>query len=236
MLNNANQQFDIITGELDAAKRETDAIFATVRQGLFLLKPDGTIGAQSSEELKSILQTSELSGRNFLTILRPLLPEKRHKTISDYFDLLFDPRKNEKQLHKFNPLKCVELNFSSPEGGFQPKRIEFMFQRIIHDNAVTSVMVTLLDVTERAKLEEKIQAGEMLREKQIDLLFEILQVESSDLHRFVVDATESLARINAIFMDNSSASANPLRDKVDRVFRLAHNLKSEAASVRPPPV
>ncbi|MGB8356817.1 MAG: ATP-binding protein [Chthoniobacteraceae bacterium] len=233
MLNNANQQFDIITGELDAAKRETDAIFATVRQGLFLLKADGTIGAQSSEELKLILQTSELSGRNFLTILRPLLPEKRHKTISDYFDLLFDPRKNEKQLHKFNPLKCVELNFSSPEGGFQPKRVEFMFQRIStgNTNSVASVMVTLLDVTERVKLEEKLQAGELMREKQIDLLFEILQVDSADLHRFLQDATEAVTNINGIFMENSTASANPLRDKVDRVFRLAHNLKSEAASV-----
>ena len=231
MLNNANQQFDIITGELDAAKRETDAIFATVRQGLFLMKPDGTIGAQSSVELKSILQTSELSGRNFLTILRPLLPEKRHKTISDYFDLLFDPRKNEKQLHKFNPLKCVELNFASPDGGFQPKSVEFVFQRIVHDNTVASVMVTLLDVTERIKLEEKLQAGEMLREKQIDLLFEILQVESADLHRFLKDAEEALAKINGVFMENSSTSANPLRDKVDRVFRLAHNLKSEATSI-----
>jgi HPt (histidine-containing phosphotransfer) domain-containing protein len=231
-LNNANLQFDIITGELDAAKRETDAIFANVRQGLFLLAPDGTIGAQTSGELKTIFQTSELAKRNLMSLLRPLLPEKRHKTISDYFDILFDPRKNERQLQKFNPLKRVELNFSAPEGGFMPRHVEFSFQRIINNGAVSNVMVSVVDITERVKLEEQLREGEALREKQLELLFEILQVESGPLRRFIDNAEGAIGQINTIFMESGAAGGGAvLHDKVQRVFRIAHTLKSEAASL-----
>lgn len=230
-LQNANLQFDIITSELDAAKRETDAIFATVKQGLFLLGPDGTIGAQTSNELKTIFQTNELSRRNFFQMLRPLVPEKRHQTIADYFELIFDPRKNEKQLQKFNPLKRVELNFASPEGGFQPKHVEFSFQRIIKDNKVTRVMVTALDVSGRVKLEDKLREGEVLREKQLELLFDLLQVDSAQLHAFLGDAASGVEKINAIFMEPGPGNAEQLQDKVQRVFRIAHNLKSHSASL-----
>lgn len=230
-LQNANIQFDIITDELDGAKREADAIFATVRQGLFLLGPDGMIGGQTSAELKTIFQTSELAKRNFSQVLRPLLPEKRYQTIADFFELLFDPRKNEKQLQKFNPLKRVELNFASPDGGFQPKHVEFSFQRIMSNKAVSRVMVTVLDVTERVKLEDKLREGEVLREKQLELLFDVLQVDSANLHTFLGDARLGLEKMNSIFMEPGSGNDGQLQDKVQRVFRIAHNLKSQSSAL-----
>ncbi|HWB57864.1 MAG TPA: Hpt domain-containing protein, partial [Chthoniobacteraceae bacterium] len=230
-LQNANVQFDIITSELDAAKREADAIFATVRQGLFLLGPDGTIGAQMSGELKAIFQTNELAKRNFAQLLRPLVPEKRHQTIADYVELLFDARKNDKQLQKFNPLKRVELNFASPEGGFQSKCVEFSFQRIINQKKVARVMVTALDITERVKLEDKLREGEVLREKQLELLFDLLQVDGTQLQTFLTEATAGVDKINAVFMEPGTGVAGQLQDKVQRVFRVAHNLKSQAAAL-----
>lgn len=230
-LQNANVQFDIITSELDAAKRETDAIFATVKQGLFLLNPDGAIGAQTSGELKAIFQTNELARRNLYQLLRPLLPEKRHQTIADYLELIFDPRKNEKQLQRFNPLKRIELNFSSPEGGFQSKHVEFSFQRIVRNNTVTRVMVTALDITGRVKLEDKLREGEVLREKQLELLFDLLQVDNEQLRGFLGEASGGLEKINAIFMEPCAGTADQLQDKVQRVFRVAHNLKSHSASL-----
>lgn len=229
-LQNANVQFDIITSELDSAKREADAIFATVRQGLFLLGPDGTIGAQVSGESKAIFEAKELAKRNFSQMLRPLLPEKRYQTVSDFLELLFDPRKNEKQLQRFNPLKRAELNFPSPDGGYQPKHVEFSFQRIVNDNAVSRVMVTVLDVSERVKLENKVREGEQLREKQLDLLFDLLQVDSANLRTFIDDANASIEKINGILKEPGTGEAGQLQDKVQRVFRTAHNLKSHAAS------
>jgi HPt (histidine-containing phosphotransfer) domain-containing protein len=235
MLENTNGQLKTLSAELQSAKQESDTIFATVRQGLFLLGPDKLIGAQASEELKSIFQTDDFSDRNFLHLLKPLVPEKRYQTVCDYTELLFQPRKNDKQLQKFNPLKRVELNFPRPEGGFQSKFVEFTFQRIVASGEISRVLVTAMDVTERVKLEEQIRVGEERRQKQFELLFELLQVEGIQLRKFIEEAGLVLERINSVFMETAaergSKFANPVQDKVQRVFRLAHDLKSQAASL-----
>ena len=231
-LGESNQQLEAVSAALQTAKQETDTIFATVRQGLFLLGQDAVIGAQHSEELKTIFQTDEFAGRNFLHLLRPLVPEKRQQIVADYCDLLFDPRKNDKQLARFNPLKRVELNFPSPQGGFQAKHVEFTFQRILADGQVVRTLVTALDVTERVKLEEQLKTGEERRQKQFELLFELLQVESAQLRKFIEEATSTLERINSIFMESGRATrGNAVQDKVQRVFRLVHNLKAQASAL-----
>jgi len=228
----SNAELEAVQAALQAAKSEADTIFATVRQGLFLLGPDGVIGAQHSEELKTIFQTDAFAGRNLVHLLRPLLPEKRHQTVADYCDLLFNPRKNDKQLAKFNPLKRVELNFPAPEGGFQPKHVEFAFQRIVADGEVVRTLVTAMDVTERVKLEEQLKSGEKRRQKQFELLFELLQVESAQLRKFIEEASAAIERINGIFMEPAApARENRVHDKVQRVFRIAHTLKAQAASL-----
>jgi two-component system chemotaxis sensor kinase CheA len=71
----------------------------------------------------------------------------------------------------------------------------------------------------------------VLREKQLELLFDLLQVDSAHLHGFLGDAGSALENINAIFMEPGAANASQLHDKVQRVFRIAHNLKSQAASL-----
>lgn len=231
-LADTNAQLENTTAALAVAKQETDTIFSTVRQGLFLIGPDAVIGGQCSEELKAMFQTEEFAERNFLHLLRSLIPEKKYSTVVDYCALLFDPRKNEKQLVRFNPLKRVELNFPSPEGGFLTKHMEFTFQRVISNGVVGRVLVTAMDVTERVQLEAQIKAGEEKRQRQFELLFELLQIESEKLRHFMDEATSMLERINGIFMDSAARQGRveTVQEKVQKVFRLAHNLKSHAAS------
>lgn len=231
----ANFQLEEASTELAVAKQESDTIFAAVRQGLFLLGRDGQIGAQTSKELRDIFQTEAFADRSFLHLLRPLLPEKKYQTVADFLDLLFDPRKNDKQLQKFNPLKCAELNFPNPQGGFLPKHVEFTFQRIVSGGQVARVLVTAHDATDRVKLEEQLKVNEERREKQFELLFELLQVDSLRLRQFIETATASLERINGIFMERAGERGpglgGALHDKVQRVFRIAHNLKAQAAGL-----
>jgi two-component system chemotaxis sensor kinase CheA len=229
-------QLEFTAAELQASKRETDLIFTAVKQGLFLLGPGGIINSQTSGELVNIFQTNDFAFRSFYHLLRPLLPEKKHQTVADYVNLLFDPRKNEKQLQKFNPLKRAELSFATPSGGFQTKTVEFSFQRITVEGVVDSILVTAIDSTEQALLEARLRANEEQREKQLETLLEILSLDGTYLRNFILEATVTVDEINSIFMENTDSNVreeagNPLRSKVQRAFRLAHSLKARASSL-----
>lgn len=232
---NHSLQLEVIAKDLEDAKQETDAILASVKQGIFLIDSAGSIGRQFSKELKSIFREEDFAFRKFFHLLKPLLPEKRCQTVSDYLRLLFNPRKNEQQLQRFNPLKCVELNFPHPSGGFESKTIEFSFQRIFSNETVRTVLVTAVDVTDRTNMEKRLKEGEERRERQLSLLLDLLHVESKLLRSFMADANATVEQVNCIFMGTSgevqSATEISPRDKINHVFRIVHKLKSQAASL-----
>lgn len=236
LFDNYNLQLEITTSELQSSKSETDVILATVKQGVFLIGRDGSIGTQYSKELKNMFHVEDFAFRNFLQILRPLVPESRYQTIADYVRLLFNPRKNEQQLQRFNPLKCGELNFQRAEGGFESKYIEFTFTRIMEAGDIKKVLVTAVNVSERVKLEAQLREGEERREHQLELLCELLQVESSSLHDFMGEAKAVVDEINRTFRELSGGTVTEqtsvLRDKVNASFRLFHNLKSQSAALK----
>jgi transcriptional regulator with XRE-family HTH domain len=236
MFDNYNLQLEITASELQSSKSETDVILATVKQGVFLIGRDGSIGTQYSKELKNMFHVEDFAFRNFLQILRPLLPENRYQTIADYVRLLFNSRKNEQQLQRFNPLKCGELNFQRAEGGFELKYIEFTFTRIMEAGDIKKVLVTAVNVSERVKLEAQLREGEERREHQLELLCELLQVESPSLHDFMDEAKAVVDEINRTFRELSSGTVTEqtsvLREKVNASFRLFHNLKSQSAALK----
>ena len=234
LFDNYSLQLEITTSELKATKSESEAILANVKQGVFLIGHDGTIGRQFSEELKKIFQIEEIASRNFIHVLRPLIPEKRYQTISNYIELLFNVRKNEKQLQRFNPLKCVELNFQRPEGGFAPKNVEFNFQRVFNGEKINRVLVTAVDVSERVQLETRLREGEERREKQLELLCDLLNAETAQLRGFLNDAAAVIDEVNGTFRAASAETVQKetAQEKVSRVFRLVHKLKSQAASLK----
>lgn len=230
---NLSLQLEITESELKALKSESEAILANVKQGVFLINADGTIGGQYSEELKNIFQIPDAESRNFMRLLRPLVPEKHHLTISSYIQLLFNPKKNAQQLHRFNPLKRVELNFQSPEGGFAPKCVEFSFQRVLSDERIARVLVTAVDVTERMQMESKLREGEERREKQLELLCDLLNADNTQLRSFLKEAEMVIASVNATFRANAdqTTQTESIQDKVNQVFRMVHKLKSQATAV-----
>ncbi len=238
-LTQANELFEklsldleISESELKALRGESQAILANVKQGVFLINSEGTISGQYSEELKNIFQIPDAASRNFMRLMRPLVPEKHHKIISDYIALLFNPRKNAKQLQKFNPLKRVELNFQRAEGGFAPKCVEFSFQRVGDESDISRVLVTAVDVSDRVALESKLREEGERREKQLALLCDLLNAEPSMLRAFLKDAETVMASVNTSFREASSAetAASP-RERVDGVFRYVHKLKSQATAL-----
>ncbi|HZV80301.1 MAG TPA: Hpt domain-containing protein, partial [Candidatus Binatus sp.] len=218
---------------LEDAKRGTDLIMETVRQGLLLIGPDFRIQAQYSHELEDIFRMKDLAGHNLVNILQRILTERMYNTSRDYLGLLFDPKKKERAVLRVNPLDEVEVNFPNPEGGFISKYLAFSFRRIVQGGEITRVFIAVTDVTERVGLERQLRDSERKKERQFELLLGILHVDPRMLDEFIAGAQTRTREMNDALkaQDFAAASAGQiekLRQRLEIVFRCVHNIKGNA--------
>lgn len=228
-LEQAVRKLERTSQDLAASQAESDTIFASVRQGIFLLKPDLTFGSQISREFFSIFQTERLASRSFPSLLRPCVTEALAQTIEDFLPMLFDPSKKERQLQKFNPLARIEANFPKPEGGFLTKHLEFTFQRIELEGKIDRVLVTLTDSTQEVNLENKLKESEERAKREFQLLFDILKVDALSLRELIDESQAKIRDINHLFRQSGTGDCD--RETIDSLFRTFHTLKARAAGL-----
>ena len=84
------------------AREETQQIFSTVDQGLFLIDKDMTMSGQHSKALESIFSTSSFEGRDFKSFISGLVSAGDLEKVVRYLKLLFDPHKKQKLLSDLN--------------------------------------------------------------------------------------------------------------------------------------
>ncbi len=214
--------------QIERARRETDNILQTTREGLFLLDPGGRIGSQYSKALTEIVVASGIAGRPFLDLLRPMVTEKTLATTREYLKLLFKDEVREKLIAGLNPLDCVEINLARGAGETETRYLQFGFNRVVGGGRITHLLVTANDITRRVRLERDLTATEERAKGQMGMLVEILQVDPPDMHRFLQGADEGLHFINAQLMDQGGTRPE---EKVGAIYRIAHRLKGDAAAL-----
>ncbi len=227
-------QLEQKTTELSTSKSETDRIMETVQEGLLLMDRESIIGAQYSAELRGILRIDSPAGLSLLNQLQRLLTEKMFNTTKDYFALLFDARRKEKTVLKVNPLDQVEVHFSNPAGGFVTRHLGFNFRRIMDGDQVSRVFVAIKDITAQVELERSLREAEKKKDHQLEILLNIIHVESAAVEEFSQMARRELQQINeALKAEDFAASlahqAEALRPRLQRVFSSVHNIKGNAA-------
>jgi signal transduction histidine kinase len=226
-------QLNTQTAALTTAKAESDLIMDTVQEGLMLVDENGIIGDQHSKELVSIFRQEEIAGISLYGIFQRLLSEKMYNTTKDYFALLFDASRKEKTVLKVNPLTDIEVNFPNPSGGFLTRYLGFSFRRIVEGGKVTRLFVAVRDVTPQVELERKLRESEKTKERQFQILLGIMHVDTEDLEQFVELAQQELETINSTLRAEDFAGGRQeiLQERLQTVFRSAHNLKGNAALI-----
>lgn len=213
---------------VEKAKRETDNILQTTQEGLFLLDEKFTIGSQHSQALADIIGTSQLAEQDFLGILRPMVTQKTLDTTKEYVELLFNPEIKEKLVGSLNPLNNVEIHQVQGAGEMGTRYLQFGFNRVREGGRITHLLVTANDITRRVKLEHELKATEERARGQMGMLVEILQVDPSDMHRFLQAANEGLHHINSQLMDQAGDKAE---HKINAIYRITHRLKGDAGAL-----
>ncbi|MEM7014877.1 MAG: ATP-binding protein, partial [Verrucomicrobiota bacterium] len=237
-----SQQVLSYQGELrrvnESLQNEMQTIFNTIDEGVFLLTSDRHISAAHSTSLETILNTDLLVGRDFLTLLRPMLPDSDRRTVEDYIELQFNPRTRASQLDRFNPLQEIEVSVPNTNGTVEQKILSFKLQRVLDDKDIRSVLVTVRDVTNQVQTARQAAAQEEVRERQFHLLWEILRTDSSELAYFLKVAVSQLDQANEILKVDSYLGDEPDRrveqhkDKAEQIFRRIHTIKSHAGTLQ----
>jgi hypothetical protein len=199
--------------ELAAAQEDAALILATVPQGLFLLAPDLRIRSDYSRALESLLRRRDLAGAHFLDLLRPLVSEELYRLTADYLELMFDARKIESLLLKFNPLTCVEITFDAPDNKACRRFFEFGFHRVQNGKEIRHLLVSVHDITERINLQHQLLEASQKEKRQLQIALEMLMVRPRQLERFVTDAREALNRVNQALCGSGKFGAGYVREQ-----------------------
>ncbi len=214
----------------EAAKRETDDILDSVNEGLFLLDRELSVGNQHSASLNKILGSEQVAGRNFIDVLKPLVPAKALEEAKSYMQVLFKEHVNIKLVQSINPLVEVEAFMKK---GQEHRYLSFGFKRVsAKDASLSHLLATVTDVTDQIVLSRELERTQKQGEAKVNMVLSILHVEPDLLHDFITRADTSLQEINSTLREHGSKRTGKpelVRDALDKIYPMIHQLKGEAA-------
>jgi HPt (histidine-containing phosphotransfer) domain-containing protein len=231
VLRNLRSEDDAIAG----ARRETEQILKTVGEGLFLLDRQHRIGSELSDAMKVMFRRESFDDLTLESLLREIVPEKTLRTAMDFVELLWGDRVNEKLVKTLNPLNEVGVHFALEGGEYESRYLAFDFNRVRVNGKMTQLLVTVNDITEKVLLARELQESQAQQQAQLDLLFSILHVEAGQLAEFLANADSSMNLVNTVLKMPARDEAS-FREKLDKIFREVHSMKSDAAALGLPTV
>ncbi len=209
--------------QAEQARRETDDILSSVRDGLLLVYPDGRISARVSASAPELLM-QPLAGRNIHDVLSSLSPELQEQA-RDYLKLLFDPKVKPSLLKQIDPLR--EVTFRPPEGG-KPRYLSFSFNRILRDGQVSELLASVSDVTQKVELERSLEQTKAMASNSAEEFLRIMAHDSQLLQDFLHDARQRLGAINDGFRQLDLAKVKQAQDTFAQAGQIVHGIKGEA--------
>jgi signal transduction histidine kinase len=221
---------DLVKGdrELALARQETAEILATVREGLFLLDRDKKMGTQFSESLPNILRRDIIPGTDFLPHLEAIAPRNIYEAAMDYIDLLLGDRVKESLVISLNPLTNVPILVTDPRGNTLTRYLSFFFNRVVSEQQISHLLVTVQDVTDKVVLTQQVEQAKNQAKVEIETLLRLASSDFDSLRRFIENVGESLSQIN----EKMSAPHDEARDRLhtlNYIMRIVHGIKGEAA-------
>lgn len=212
------------------ARKETDDIMATISDGLFLVDKDLHIGSQYSAHLESILGQTNVAERSLDKLLESLVSQKDLETTRSYVGQLFNKKVKARLIMDLNPLNRVETQISDDKGHFSVRYLNFNFSRVYEGKDISRVLVGVSDITDKVKLERRLEREQLQYDQQMEMLTAILHADLSMLDSFLKHGHKGTEKINSILKHPGQTKTDLLR-KTQEIYRVAHSLKGEASAL-----
>lgn len=212
---------------LESAHLEVHEILDTLSEGLFLLHEDFHISMQPSKRLQSLLPQLKENGQNFLELVGEILNNTQKLSATKMFiEQLYNPRVVEKLIHSLNPLDKLEM--VCPKNPHETRIIGFHFTRIMDGTHIAKVLVSVKDLTDSVRIENRLQREQEQNDLQIEMISKMLNAEESIMRSFLHISLKQLAQINQILKQPNNSSSD-LSDKLRLISQEIHAFKGEAS-------
>lgn len=208
----------------DLARKETDQILGSVREGLFLLERNGAVGRQQSKSTANLLGCKLSAGDSLYAYLSKRMSEEGVTAAENYMTVLFNERVKPSLLKQLNPLREVELQMSDGSRRF----LDFEFQQVLHGRTVKYLLVSVSDITENVLLSRELEGSKAQARSGVEDLISVLEHDPRDVTVFLDAADRRLLEINNALQKVSPAQT-AYRQLISRIAREVHCIKGEAA-------
>ncbi len=210
--------------------KESKGIMNTVSEGLFLLDKDQTIGIEQSASLKQMFKSERDLEGDFFDFISQYVSQHTVQTAREYLGLLYGERVKEKLVKDLNPLNEVEINLVRRDGSYENRYLDFQFNRVLEDEKLSHILVSVTDETKRVLLERELEETKIEQEAQIDLLLSVLHIDSKQLAAFFETAEVDLNEANQT-LESRGHGDSEIRNKIVSISRIIHKLKGDSAAL-----
>lgn len=224
---NALRKLRASDGEIEKAQRETTEILNTVKEGLFLLDPQFSVGSQFSSSISKILQHDISANIPFMPILETLVSADIYVSAQDYITLLFGNKVKESLMLSLNPLIQVKVQAKNDS---TPRYLSFQFNRVVEEKRVLHLLVTVQDVTEQVTQAEELSKLKGQSSINLNLLKKLLETDVFQLQQFLSNTNAGLGSLNEL-LANADKRTSSNEDLAKLCFRIIHAIKGEAAAI-----
>lgn len=212
------------------ARKETQEILLTVREGLLLLDSNLIIGSQYSESVKAIFGDREFAGMSFRSLLHNLVVGQDMTTTEEYIKLLLNEQVKENLIGSLNPLSDVEVSLPQANGGYAVKHLSFRFNRTIENGQISHILVTVLDITEAVALRQSLEEARNQQGLHTEALKKLAHLDTTTLNAFLSRTEQDLHAINDTLKDEA-AEPQGYNAKLQNCFRIVHRIKGDAGAL-----
>ena len=222
---------DLMKGDraLAKARKETDEILGTVKEGLFLIDQERRLGSQHSKSVSQILRHEVVSEMPFFPILQKMVSKEIYESAQDYITLLLGDRVKESLVTSLNPLSQVEVR--DREDGDSLRYLNFNFNRALDEEGkISHLLVTVQDVTNLVQLTEQLEAAKGQARIEVEALIKLLNADPAMLKQFLDNSSRGLAEINQQLQSEADDGQARLR-MINRIMSIVHGIKGEAAAL-----
>ncbi len=216
--------------KVEVAQKETANILGTVKEGLFLIDSNFCFGTQYSASLATIFGGEITPGGDFRELLRSMIHADMFPSAVDYIDLLFGDRVKESLVFELNPLTSIEVMVPHRNGTFVRRFLTLQFNRVLREQKISHLLVTVSDVTEQVVLQRELAAEKKKSKGELAVLLDLLKVDPSTLNQFLNSTEKALLEINEQ-LRSVKGTEHDIQLLIARVFRHIHTLKGDAAAL-----